>query len=182
VSNLGFYLLFYYTHLINVQWYIFFLYLLSYLSSMIAFLVKFSVDLFAYWNWDIKYKLCFLLYIFFGRNDYEMLLALDESNSRHGAIASQINSLPESVVQVCWISASKHIFTHIILCMLQVKKTFRLLTRKCFLHIHLLIFFVFCYASCKLTTLKRPMRSVLKPPLLEKKYVISLVYINFTKK
>ncbi|KAF9688931.1 hypothetical protein SADUNF_Sadunf01G0039300 [Salix dunnii] len=35
----------------------------------------------------------------FNENDYEMLLALDESNSRHGAAASQINSLPESVVQ-----------------------------------------------------------------------------------
>ncbi|KAJ6393111.1 hypothetical protein OIU77_022567 [Salix suchowensis] len=32
-------------------------------------------------------------------NDYEMLLALDESNSQHGAAARQINSLPESVVQ-----------------------------------------------------------------------------------
>jgi hypothetical protein len=54
-------------------------------------------------------------------------------------------------------------------------------TMYCFLHVHLLTFFVFCYASCRLITLERPVLSALKPQLLEKKYVISLVYTNFTK-
>lgn len=37
----------------------------------------------------------------FLRNDYEMLLALDENNRRNGASAENIQQLPVTVVQVC---------------------------------------------------------------------------------
>ena len=49
---------------------------------------------------------CFRFMTFFfiiisGRNDYEMLLSLDENNHRHaGASTNRINSLPQSTVQV----------------------------------------------------------------------------------
>lgn len=48
------------------------------------------------------FHLCLKAYFFHSyRNDYEMLLALDENNHQHaGASVRQINNLPQSTIQV----------------------------------------------------------------------------------
>lgn len=52
--------------------------------------------------------------IFDCRDDYELLLALDENNHQHGgASTSRINNLPESTVQVKQTFTCKIHFVHI---------------------------------------------------------------------